>query len=207
VLTQDRPTRFVIAASYGPSEDAAVPAAVATTRARTAGRAGVPWLSDGRLSYAAVVPRVYRDPQRRGARGRPRLEPTPGVALTQMVRHRVGRRVVRVTPLAVLGAPPECPYTVHIERLNGVLRDRLNCLTRQTHGFAKTTRTWDGLVGVALFEHNWLRGHRGLREPTAAGASGRRYRQRSPAMAMGLTDHVWSWAEFLWHPVYQYRRQ
>jgi hypothetical protein len=74
------------------------------------------------------------------------------------------------------GQPIECPYAVHEERLNGVLRDRLNCLTRKTHAFAKREQTWDAAVVLCLFESNWLRSHpalpcgigtipQGLREP------------------------------------------
>jgi hypothetical protein len=36
---------------------------------------------------------------------------------------------------------------------------------------------------------------------------GRRYRQRTPAMAIGLADHVWSWEEFLSFKCYQYARE
>jgi hypothetical protein len=207
VLTVDRPTRLVVAWNFGPSEEAAAPAAVATTRRRTAQAGGVPWLSDGRGVYAEQIRLVYRDPVRTGKRGRPPLPPTPGVALTQTVKERVGGRLVRVSVRAVVGAPPQCPYTVHIERLNGELRDRLNCLTRKTHGFAKTTRTWDGTVILQLFEHNWLRAHPALREPLDPPVAGRRYEQRSPAMAAELTDHIWTWEEFLEHPVYQYHSE
>ncbi len=84
---------------------------------------------------------------------------------------------------------------VHIERLNGVLRDRLACLTRKTHAFAKTAKTWDALFGLAVFEHNWLHPHSALRQPSTA--PGGYYERRTPAMAMGLTDHSWSWEEFL----------
>ncbi len=52
-----------------------------------------------------------------------------------------------------------------------------------------------GLLALALFEHNWLRPHPALRRPTAV--AGRRYDRRTPAMALGLTDHRWTWAEFL----------
>jgi len=45
---------------------------------------------------------------------------------------------------------------VHEERLNGVLRDRLNYLTRKTHAFAKDGRTWDAAVTLSVFEHNCL---------------------------------------------------
>ena len=205
-LTQDRPTRFIVAWSFGPSENAAAPRVVAQTRTRTANRAGVPWVSDGRDAYRQAIQRVYRDPVRSGRRGRPPLRPTSGVGLVQAVKHRRGRRLVRVAVRVVQGAPMDCPYTVHVERLNGVLRDRLACLTRKTHAFAKASSAWDAAVTLALFEHNWLRAHPALRqrlpEPIAPGA--RCYQHRSPAMAMGLADHIWTWAEFLTHPVYPY---
>ena len=119
-----------------------------------------------------------------------------GVRLTQTIKRRDRRgRLARVEARASLGPAVAQPHPVHVERLNGVLRDRLNCLTRRTHAFAKTAATWDAAVGLALFEQNWLRPHPALRQPTAE--PGRRYRQRTPAMALGLTDHPWSWTEFL----------
>ena len=133
---------------------------------------------------------------RTGKRGRPPLRVPAGVALTQTVKGGDKRgRLRRVETRATLGAPVAQPVPVHSERLNGVLRDRLACLTRKTHAFAKTAPTWDALLGLAIFEHNWLRPHPALRQPTQA--PGRRYDQRTPAMALGLTDHRWTWAEFL----------
>jgi hypothetical protein len=32
---------------------------------------------------------------------------------------------------------------------------------------------------------------------------GRRYQPRTPAMAIGLTDHIWTWDEFLHYRHYQ----
>jgi hypothetical protein len=81
------------------------------------------------------------------------------------------------------------------ERLNGVFRDRLSALTRKTHAFAKTAKTWDALFGLAIFEHDWLREHPSLSQPSTT--PGRRYERRTPAMAIGLSDHCWSWTEFL----------
>jgi hypothetical protein len=196
-LSLDRPTRFVIAWASGPSEERAAPAVVATTRHRTAGERGVPWVSDGRRVYRRLLARVYRDPQRTGRRGRPPLTRTPGVRLTQAVKCRRKGHVVGVVPRAVWGPASPCPYVVYEERLNGVLRDRLNCLTRKTHAFAKDTQTWDAALALALFEINWLRPHPALRGPLVPPQHDRRYRQRSPAMAIGLTDHIWTWDEFL----------
>ena len=124
--------------------------------------------------------------------------------LTQAIKHRKGRRLERVEVRATIGEAAELPYAVHLERLNGVLRDRLGCLTRKTHAFAKAIATWDALFSVALFANNWIRSHIALRLPLAAPIDGRRYDRRTPAMALGLPDHLWSWEEFLRLPV---RRQ
>ncbi len=165
------------------------------------------WISDGKKVYAREIRRVYRDPLYTGRVGRPRLVPTPGIGLVQAVKYRRGGRVARVEVRTVLGQTPEIPYAICEERLNGVLRDRLNCLTRKTHAFAKTSRTWDAAVTLCLFEHNWLRAHPKLKQKLLEPVQGRRYMRRSPAMAIGLTDHVWSWEEFLLFPIYQYHRE
>jgi len=96
---------------------------------------------------------------------------------------------------AALGARMEPAGTVHVERLNGPLRDRLGALTRKTHAFAKRDATWDALVGLQLFDHNFHRPHRALRLAAEQGVH--RYQQRSPAMALGLTDHLWSFQALL----------
>jgi len=59
------------------------------------------------------------------------------VELIQAVQRRRRGRVVRVEVRQVLGEAVDCPYPVHEERLNGVLRDRLNALTCKIHAFAK----------------------------------------------------------------------
>jgi hypothetical protein len=193
----------VLAWSIGGSEAEAAPEVVWLTRKRTLGRRGCRWISDGHPAYLKAIRRVYRDPLRTGRVGRPRLVSTPDVGLTQGVKERKGRRVVRVSVRHCFGPAPESPYTVRVERLNGVLRDRLGCVTRRTHAFAKHTRTWDAAAGLCLFEHNWMHPHRALRQQEAGLPDGRKYRRQSPAMVVGLADHLWSWAEFLTLRVYQ----
>lgn len=78
---------------------------------------------------------------------------------------------------------------------SGALRDRLTALTRKTHAFAKRAATFDALVGLQLFDHNFHRPHRALRLPLVDGR--RRYHQHSPAMALGVTDHCWSFLELV----------
>jgi len=187
----------VVAWDAGRSEEEAAPEVVRQTRSRTLRRAGIRWVSDGSGSYEKWIRKVYRDPVRTGRRGRPRLARTPGVGLTQLIKTRKKRRVVDIRVRHCFGPEPSSPHTVHVERRNGVLRDRLNCLGRKTHGFAKRSEMWDAAVSLSLFEGNWMRAHPALRVKQTGLPGGRRYERRSPAMAIGLADHVWSWIEFL----------
>jgi hypothetical protein len=104
-------------------------------------------------------------------------------------------RLLSVEVRATLGAKMKPAGTVHVERLNGAFRDRLNALTRKTHAFAKRDATFDALVDLQLFDHNFHRPHRALRLQACAGVH--RYQQRSPAMALGVTDHLWSFQDLL----------
>jgi len=169
--------------------------AVTTTVERTH-RRELHWFSDGWHGYRSVLVRAYRERVWTGKRGRPPWIVPETVTLTQTVKHRDAHgRLLSVETRAALGADMEPTGTVHVERLNGALRDRLNALTRKTHAFAKRDATWDALVGLQLFDHNFHRAHRALQLPLAD--SVRRYQHRSPAMALGLTDHRWSFLEVL----------
>jgi IS1 family transposase len=206
-VSVDRPSRFVVAWAFGPRTAELAARVAQTTRARTADHAGIPWISDGWEPYAELIAETYMDAVPAGIRNWRILLPTPGVRLTQVVKHRRGRRLLQVEVRATIGPAAAQPHTVHVERFNGVLRDRLGCLTRKTHAFAKDTPTWDAAVTLALFEHNWLHPHIALRQPLPVPVQGRKYQPRTPAMALGLTDHPWSFAEFLTAPVHHHWRE
>jgi hypothetical protein len=136
--------------------------------------------------------------------GRPPKRVPDELALTQRIKHCDPHgRLLSIEVKATIGTLVEPPGTTRVERLNGVLRDRLNALTRKTHAFAKTVDTWEALLGLAIFEHNWVRPHPALRRPTVGPTrrQDRRFERRTPAMALGLTDHPWGWDAFLAMPV------
>jgi hypothetical protein len=143
-----------------------------------------------------VLTQQDRRPVRAGRRGRPPLVVPAALQVTQTVKQRdAPGRLLGIEVRAALGPFVAAPGTVHVERLHGTLRDRLNALTRTTHAFAKTAVTWDALVSLQTFAHHWLRPHPAL--ATLRGTTGRRYDRRTPAMALHLTNHVWTWQEFL----------
>ncbi len=185
----------MVASASGPLSENLIEQAVATTVQRTHQRE-LHWWSSGWHGYGSILERAYRKPVVTGKRGRPRLVVPETLTLTQTVKHRDEHgRLLSVEIRATLGGGMKPAGTVHVERLNGVLRDRLNALTRKTHAFAKHDATWDALVSLQLFDHNFHRAHRALRVPLADGV--RRYHYRSPAMALGLTDHRWSFQDVL----------
>ena len=185
----------MIACASGPLGEDLIEQAVTTTVERTHQRE-LHWFSDGWHGYQSILVRAYRQRVLTGKRGRPPWVVPSTVTLTQTVKHRDEHgRLLSVEIRAALGADVEPVGTVHVERLNGALRDRLNALTRQTHAFAKRDATWDALVGLQLYDHNFHRAHRALRLPLEDGVH--RYHQRSPAMALGLTDHLWSFQDLL----------
>ena len=137
-MIQDRESRFIVAHAGGRRDEALATEAIRKAHARSRGQP-VSWCSDGWRAYPKAITRVYRRPVRTGRRGRPPLRVPEGLSLTQTIKHRDERgRLVRVETRATLGAPVAQPVPVHGERLNGVLRDRLGCLTRKTYAFAKT---------------------------------------------------------------------
>src|SRR5437773_1271055 len=143
-----------------------------------------------------MLGRASRQRKWTGKRGRPAWVVPETGTLMQRVKHRDEHgRLLAVEIRPALGGSIEPVGTVHVERLNGALRDRLNALTRKTHAFAKRDATFDALVGLQLFDHNFHRAHRALRLP--GGDDRHRYHHRSPAMALGLTDHLWSFQELL----------
>jgi hypothetical protein len=196
---------MVVAHASGHDHSAALlTAAVARAQARTGGRPFA-WCGDGWRDYGTVLTRAYQQVVRDGRPGRPPKRVPAGLALTQRIKHADPHgRLLSIEIKATIGTRVAPPGTTKVERLNGVLRDRLNAFTRKTHAFAKTAETWDALLDLAIFEHNWLRPHPALRRPIIGPtrSQDRRFERRTPAMALGLADHPWTWPDFLRMPTH-----
>lgn len=94
-------------------------------------------------------------------------------------------RVLGAVPHVKIGRPDFSRIsTSHIERANLSVRMHLRRLTRLTNALSKSLDNHKAAVALYIAFYNFCRGHQTLK-----GAS--------PAMAAGLTDHVWSIAELL----------
>ena len=105
--------------------------------------------TDGLCSDVRAIREPFRDPERIGAQGRPRLRPWRQVLIAQVVKRYQQRRMVAVERRIVEGTPARVETlrrrsqgagvinTASIERLNATFRARLAALTRRGRALAR----------------------------------------------------------------------
>ena len=78
--------------------------------------------------------------------------------------------------------------TSYVERHNLTIRMHNRRFTRLTNAFSKSIINHEASVAMFMFHYNFCRSHQTLTK--AAGGI-----KTTPAMASGLTDHIWTWEE------------
>jgi IS1 family transposase len=181
------------------------------------------FVTDGLKDYGTALLTHFghwRQPERRqdtGPRPKPRWMPLPALLYAQVVKTVRRRRLVRVQPRVVFGTMERvkqvlatCGWqinTAFVERLNLSIRQRVAAVGRRVNTLCQGE---DGLQHqLALFQvyHNFVLPHTSLRQPlqapeaTNGRGSAKVWRPCTPAMAAGLTDHVWSLQEVLLYRV------
>ena len=90
--------------------------------------------------------------------------------------------------------------TAFVERVNLTLRRHVPALARRTWVTAQSPALLLAQVHWWRASDHWCRPHAALRIPAAGSVAGRA-RQRTPAMAAGLTQRCWSVADLRRLPV------
>src|SRR5690606_25876532 len=124
-------------------------------------------------------------------------------------------RVVDVQTRVVFGDPAqvdtllaESPVsqkinTSFVERDNLTLRQGNRRLTRRSNGFSKDLTWFEKQLWLSMAYYHFVLPHNSLRhsmpepQPTRGSGSYQRWQLATPAMAAGITDHVWTAAELL----------
>ena len=89
--------------------------------------------------------------------------------------------------------------TSFLERENATDRHHNARKVRRTYTFSKDWRVHEAMTFFTLYSYNFCWPVRTLRERDDEG----RWRPRTPAMAAGLTDHVWTMREWITTPAVQ----
>lgn len=151
---------------------------------------------DGFKAYVSCILKVFRDPLHTGRVGRPRLLVWDDLHIVQVVKHRVGRRLVSIERRLAHGSlacaqalmqatqvEVGCFNTAYIERLNATLRTWMPALVRRTRTPSGRREQLEAALFWTGCVYNFCHVH-----ATLAG---------TPAMAADLTDHVWSIDELI----------
>lgn len=177
--------------------------------------------SDQLAEYRTALLHVYgqwHQPARNGTRGcypKPRRIAPPDLLYAQVVKQRERGEVIAVSTKVVFGdaaaiqarleASPASTLvnTSFVERDNLTLRQQNRRLTRKTTGFSKELVWLEKQLWLSLAYYHLVLPHASLRrelprpEPSRGRGSARRWEPVTPAMAAGLTDHVWTTTELL----------
>lgn len=173
--------------------------------------------TDEYAPYREAILRAYGEavvPPRTGKPGRPRrpyrVAPASLLYATVHKTRRKGR-VVKVEPRLVFGTEAalraalgrsmssRAVNTSFVERQNGTDRNRNARKVRKSYSFSKSWAVHRLITYFTLYVYNFCWPVRTLADRDEDG----RLRERTPAMAAGLADHVWSLREWLTIPAVQ----
>ena len=170
------------------------------------------FLTDGWKAYPAALRQVVGVGYRRRRRGNVGRKPKPRLvapkdlfyAQVVKVRDKTGH-VVEVSRRVVFGGPRrfgkqlrlrqlgETIQTAFMERWYGTLRGLVAPLRRRTRCVSWIATRHRGRIWLLVSLYTFVMPHKSLRQGRT---------RRTPAMAIGLTDHVWSYQEYIWLPVH-----
>jgi hypothetical protein len=183
-------------------------------RRRTSGRLMDLITTDESAPYRGAILETYGEtitPPRSGKRGRPRRSykvPPAGLTYATVHKTRFKGRVVKVEQRVIFGtaegvgaalarsASSRAINTSFVERQNGTDRNRNARKVRKSYCFAKDWSVHQAITYFTMSSSNFCWPVRTLRVKTEDGS----WQRRTPAMAAGLADHVWSLSEWLTLP-------
>jgi IS1 family transposase/transposase-like protein len=181
------------------------------------------FLTDGFREYLTALVTHYGrwlQPERRQAKGpqpQPRWMPLPQLLYAQVVKHYRRRRIVGVKHRVIFGAATTIKSilakrgwkinTAFSERLNLDFRQHVAAIGRRVNTLCKHEAGLRQQLTLFHVYHNFVLPHASLRlplpelEPVPGTGATKRWQPRTPAMAAGLTDRVWSVREVLLYRV------
>ncbi len=166
--------------------------------------------TDGWSAYPGSIRRAFREKVKKTVgRGRACLQAWPEVVIATIIKRMEKKRVVEVTRRMAQGTLEAAQKllsqsqggtvlnTAFIERLNGTMRERLASLTRKCRHAARRLKALETGLYLLGCTYNFCWSHHELSRRAAKAAGVRGDVPLTPAMASGLTDHVWSLQELL----------
>ncbi|MEO8397820.1 MAG: hypothetical protein ABI700_32810 [Chloroflexota bacterium] len=164
-------------------------------------------MTDGLVTYIKVWKRAFTNAIRNGKRGRPQLVPWLNVVIGQVVKRYEKKHVVGVDHRLIQGTKQlfealsvtgQKMNTAYIERINATFRQRLCGLVRRGRCLLRREAVLEGGMYLIGCVYNFCTPHESLRIQNGLGA---RPYGRTPAMAAGITDDIWSISDLFWYRI------
>lgn len=218
-MALDAESRLVLAVVPGARDVEAVEAIVGEAKERTGGRVLDLATSDEYPAYETALLNAYGQEVTTTATGRtsrkmaPEKVPPVGMNYATVEKRREKGRVVEIVTRVVFGTMAAIQAvlarskasrhinTSFLERQNATDRHHNARKVRKTYTFSKDWRVHEAMTFFTMYSYNFCWIVRTLRERDDEG----RWRQRTPAMAAGLSDHVWTMREWITTPGVQRR--
>ncbi len=209
--------RLVVSVVPGKRTEEKVHQLVQDFKERTGGRVPNLLTSDEYPAYQTAIFEAYaveREQPRTGRPGRPKKPKKvlpQGLTYATVHKEREKGRVKKVTTRVVFGTKvavlaalalslvSKVVNTVFVERHNGSDRNRNRRKVRKTCCFSKDWQVHEAMTYFTMYSYNFCWPVRTLRVPVAP----QQYQQRTPAMAAGLTDHIWTIQEWATYPAFR----
>jgi transposase-like protein len=168
---------------------------------------------DGFSAYVSSIQKVFRTPIFTNKRGRPHLRAWEHVCIVQVIKQVSRRRVVGVIHRIAGGTSEQVkmllkqtqntiqPHVAYIERLNGTFRSRITALIRRGRSLARQLTTLQQSTYLVGTVYNFCEPHQSLRKRLHLPNNRKRWVQRTPAIAAGITDHIWTMQELFSYQV------
>lgn len=168
--------------------------------------------TDGWAAYPNSIRRAFRDKVKRATgRGRASLQVWSGLHIGTVIKHTVNKRLKEIVRQMSHGSVEQAMHllqrseggqvlnTSYIERLNATVRERLATLTRKCRHAAHRLQALETGMYLIGSTYNFCCFHQELSIRAAEEVP--KLLRQTPAMASGLTDHLWSLAELLRYKV------
>jgi hypothetical protein len=211
--------RLILCVVPGARDAEGVEEVVGAVKQRTGGRVMDLMTSDDYPAYATAILNAYGQEVTTTPTGRPSRRmvsekvPPPGLNYATVEKRREKGRVVEVLTRVVFGTLAAIVAalgrskvsrrinTSFLERQNATDRHRNARKVRKAYTFSKDWRVHEAMTYFTMYSYNFCWPVRTLNERDDIG----RLRRRTPAMAAGLADHVWTMREWVTIPCVQRR--
>lgn len=141
-----------------------------------------------------------------GRKPLPKLVPLDDLKYVKVLKKKVNNYVVETIQRIVFGDPNEIfemlgansdGYigTSYVERINLTIRTSLARFIRKGMNFSKIMKMHTKAFDLFQAWYNFIKPHKSLR--LKINSENRKWFQRTPAMAEGITDHIWNLKELL----------